>query len=59
MDVQTLEGWIRQAAQTYYEGTPLIADAEFDWLITQLTALAPGHALLTTPGWGYHPAQRH
>jgi DNA ligase (NAD+) len=55
MDVQTLEGRIREAAQAYYDGTPILADAAFDWLITQLAALAPGHALLTTPGWGYQP----
>jgi DNA ligase (NAD+) len=55
MDVQTLEGRIRQAAQAYYEGHPLLSDGAFDRLGTQLAVLDPGHALLTTPGWGYDP----
>lgn len=54
-----LELRIKECAQAYYEGEPLISDIEFDSLILQLKAECPTSVLLSTPGWGYSIENSH
>ena len=55
MTLQELENKIVEAAQAYYEGSPIISDRDFDGLIEYLRAANPQSNLLNTVGWGYDP----
>lgn len=54
--VNQLVADIARYAQAYYQGTPLISDAEFDQLVEKLKVIDPQNTILSTPGWGYVPA---
>jgi DNA ligase (NAD+) len=55
MKVEKLRKQIIEAAQSYYEGNPIISDAEFDALIYHLEELSPGDKLLSKISSGYEP----
>lgn len=55
MTLGELEQKIIDAAQKYYEGTPIMSDNEFDALIAYLRAANPTSPILTQVGWGYDP----
>ena len=55
MTISQLEQKIIDAAQAYYEGSPIMSDHEFDGMIDYLRAANPLSALLTSVGWGYDP----
>jgi DNA ligase (NAD+) len=57
MNLEELESEIRTAAEAYYSGNPSISDDEFDALLEELRAEAPGNELLTTIAYGYDPAK--
>jgi len=46
---------IIEAAQKYYEGNPIITDAQFDELVEKYKKLNPADPIFSTPGWGYRP----
>ena len=50
--INELEKIIPEYAQSYYAGTPVITDDEFDSLVEDLRAQNPEHPLLSTTGWG-------
>ena len=53
--IKDLVNVIKAAAQSYYEGEPVMSDQEFDGLVEILRNKRPDHAILSTPGWGYVP----
>lgn len=53
MDKNTLIQTITKASQEYYNGTPIMTDAQFDSLLEQLSQIDPKHPLLTQVGHGY------
>ena len=55
MTIQELENKIRLAAQSYYEGKPIMSDKDFDAYIAYLKAANPDSEILTATGWGYDP----
>lgn len=55
MNTNTLVADIARYAKAYYQGTPLISDAEFDQLVEKLKVIDPENPILSTPGWGYVP----
>lgn len=55
MTIQELENKIVEAAQYYYEGTPIMSDKEWDDLVEYLKASNPSSSVLSTVGWGYNP----
>lgn len=55
MTIGQLETKIIEAAQAYYEGSPICSDREFDGMVDYLRAANPTSEILTTVGWGYDP----
>lgn len=55
MNLFELEQKIINAAQAYYEGSPIMSDTDFDGLVTYLKAANPSSSVLTQVGWGYDP----
>lgn len=53
MNIKDLCDTIKSAAQSYYEGNPIMTDAAFDELVNKLKVEDPTNELLTTVGWGY------
>ena len=53
MDKTKLENLIKEASKKYYDGTPIMSDAEFDDLLEDLRAIDPTNVLLTGIGHGY------
>lgn len=44
---------IIDAANRYYDGSPIMEDSEFDQLIEDLREMNPNHPILTKTGWGH------
>lgn len=52
-NIQELENKIVKYSKAYYDGHPIISDAEFDKLLEELKKINPKHHLLTDVGHGY------
>jgi len=50
-----LEITIREAAEHYYKGNPILTDIEFDKLLDELKESIPEHPILKAVGFGYMP----
>jgi DNA ligase (NAD+) len=54
-NISELEASIREAAEHYYKGNPILTDLEFDELLNKLKEDCPNHPILKAIGWGYMP----
>ena len=55
MTVDQLEEIIKNAAQAYYAGQPIMSDMQFDRYVAWLQAANPNSEVLNKTGWGYDP----
>lgn len=58
MQVNELEVKIKEAAQAYYTGEPIMSDEMFDSLVNELSQLNPNSEVLTV-GWGSKEQYHH
>jgi NAD-dependent DNA ligase len=52
MNVEKLANRLREAADAYYNGEPILSDAAFDVLEAELRELDPNHPVLLRIGAG-------
>ena len=59
MNIKQLETNLITWSQAYYDGTPIVSDAVFDFYLEQLRELDPTNSILFRTGHGYIPKTSH